>query len=256
MRTGNRRLTRLTSAFSKSLYHHAPMLALYLLRYDFCRLHKSLPVTPAMADGLDTTVRDCEWVVGLIDARAPKPNRPALRYPRLRRVATRSPRAGGFPGAGSTVTVRAEPEEAASNGRWRASAVGRLPGEPRCRAPAGIPSPGVVVSRRHGAGWKHSGFEAEQAENASEACYARAMSDHSDLIAQFLIGPPDEVPRFFIWVAQQEPGDDPRGDFIKDTRAVLQAGGDPASAVQARGLPHTVEPFGELLAEWRAAGSK
>ena len=76
MRMGNRRLTRLTNAFSKSLYHHAAMLALYFLHYNYCRIHKSLRTTPAMAAGLDTTVRDCEWIVGLVDARAPKPNRP------------------------------------------------------------------------------------------------------------------------------------------------------------------------------------
>ncbi len=76
MRMGNRRLTRLTNAFSKSLLHHAAMLSLWFLHFNFCRIHKTLRVTPAMAAGLDTTVRDCEWIVGLIDARAPKPNRP------------------------------------------------------------------------------------------------------------------------------------------------------------------------------------
>ena len=76
MRMGNRRLTRLTNAFSKRLLHHAAMLSLYFLHYNFCRVHKSLRVTPAMEAGLDTTVRSLEWIVGLIDARAPKPNRP------------------------------------------------------------------------------------------------------------------------------------------------------------------------------------
>ena len=76
IRMGNRRLTRLTNAFSKSLFHHAAMVAFYFLHYNFCRVHNSLRVTPPMAAGLDTTVRDCEWIVGLIDARTPKPNRP------------------------------------------------------------------------------------------------------------------------------------------------------------------------------------
>jgi hypothetical protein len=46
--------------------------------YNFCRIHKSLRVTPAMAAGLSDTVRDMEWVVGLIDARegAPKKRGP------------------------------------------------------------------------------------------------------------------------------------------------------------------------------------
>ena len=33
-------------------------------------------VTPAMELGLDDTVRDCAWIVSLIDARAPEPKRP------------------------------------------------------------------------------------------------------------------------------------------------------------------------------------
>lgn len=57
------------------------MLALDFLHYNFRRVHKSLRVTPSMEAGLDTTVRDCAWIVGLIDARAPKPKRPA-RYRR------------------------------------------------------------------------------------------------------------------------------------------------------------------------------
>ena len=76
VRMGVRRFTRLTNAFSKRIERHAAHLALFLLHYNFCRIHKTLRTTPAMAAGLDTTVRDCEWIVGLIDARAPKPNRP------------------------------------------------------------------------------------------------------------------------------------------------------------------------------------
>ena len=72
-----RRFTRLTNAFSKRIDNHAAMLALYFLHYNFCRVHKMLRCTPAMEAGLDPTVRRMEWIVGLIDARAPKPNRPA-----------------------------------------------------------------------------------------------------------------------------------------------------------------------------------
>ena len=52
------------------------MLALYFCHYNFVRIHKMLKVTPAMAAGVDSRLRDIEWIVGLIDARAPKPNRP------------------------------------------------------------------------------------------------------------------------------------------------------------------------------------
>ena len=77
MRMGMRRFTRLTNAFSKRIEKHAAMLALYFLHYNFCRVHKTLRCTPAMEAGMDTTVRSLEWIVGLIDVRAPKPNRPA-----------------------------------------------------------------------------------------------------------------------------------------------------------------------------------
>jgi len=52
------------------------MLSLYFMYYNFCRIHKTLKVPPAMAAGVSNTLRDVEWIVGLIDARAPKPGRP------------------------------------------------------------------------------------------------------------------------------------------------------------------------------------
>ena len=72
-----RRFTRLTNAFSKKLENHLHTWSLYFVHYNFCRVHKSLRTSPAMAAGLTDTLRDVEWIVGLIDARAPKPNRPA-----------------------------------------------------------------------------------------------------------------------------------------------------------------------------------
>ena len=77
MRMGMRRFTRLTNGFSKRVEKHAAMVALFAVHYNFCRMHKTLRCTPAMEAGLDTTVRDLEWIVELIDARAPEPNRPA-----------------------------------------------------------------------------------------------------------------------------------------------------------------------------------
>lgn len=73
MRMGMRRFTRLTNAFSKKIENHLHMLSLYFVHYNFVRIHKSLKVTPAMAAGVTDTLRDMEWIVGLIDARAPKP---------------------------------------------------------------------------------------------------------------------------------------------------------------------------------------
>ena len=78
MRTSMRRFTRLTNAFSKKVENHCHALALYFVWYNFCRIHKSHRVTPAMAAGVSDTVRDMEWIVSLIDARAPKPGRRSL----------------------------------------------------------------------------------------------------------------------------------------------------------------------------------
>ncbi len=73
MRMSMRRYTRLTNAFSKRIDNHCHALALYFVYYNFVRIHKSLRVTPAMAAGVTDTLRDVEWIVSLIDARAPKP---------------------------------------------------------------------------------------------------------------------------------------------------------------------------------------
>lgn len=74
MRMSMRRFTRLTNAFSKKVENHCHALALYFVWYNFCRQHKALGgVSPAMAAGVTDTLHDMEWIVGLIDARAPKP---------------------------------------------------------------------------------------------------------------------------------------------------------------------------------------
>ena len=43
---------------------------------NFCRIHKTLRVTPATEAGLDSLPRDAEWIVGLVDAAAPNPAKP------------------------------------------------------------------------------------------------------------------------------------------------------------------------------------
>jgi len=52
MRMGNRRMTRLTNAFSKKAENHAHMMAIYFMHYNFVRIHQTLKVTPAMAAGV------------------------------------------------------------------------------------------------------------------------------------------------------------------------------------------------------------
>ena len=76
MRMSMRRFTRLTNAFSKKIDNHAAALALYFVFYNFCRIHKTLRMTPAMAAGISNTLHDAEWIVDLIDASAQKPQKP------------------------------------------------------------------------------------------------------------------------------------------------------------------------------------
>ena len=73
MRMSMRRFTRLTNAFSKKIDNHIHTLSLYFLHYNFCRMHKTLRMSPAMAAGVSDTLHDIEWIVSLIDARASRP---------------------------------------------------------------------------------------------------------------------------------------------------------------------------------------
>jgi IS1 family transposase len=66
MRMGMRRFTRLTNGFSKKLENHGHMVALYFMHYNFCRVHKSLRVTPAMEAGLTDHVWGVDELLGLI----------------------------------------------------------------------------------------------------------------------------------------------------------------------------------------------
>jgi hypothetical protein len=47
-----RRFTRLVNAFSKSLDHIKGAVALYTAWYNFCRVHQTLRVAPAMEAGI------------------------------------------------------------------------------------------------------------------------------------------------------------------------------------------------------------
>lgn len=73
MRMSMRRFTRLTNAFSKKLDNHIHALALYFVFYNFCRLHKTLKTSPAMAAGVSETLWSLEDVVAKIDEMAPAP---------------------------------------------------------------------------------------------------------------------------------------------------------------------------------------
>jgi IS1 family transposase len=73
MRMSMRRFTRLTNAFSKKLDNHIHALALYFAFYNFCRIHKTLRMSPAMAAGITDRLWSLEDIVARIDADAPAP---------------------------------------------------------------------------------------------------------------------------------------------------------------------------------------
>ncbi len=73
MRMSMRRFTRLTNGFSKKLDNHIHALALYFAFYNFCRIHKTLKVTPAMAARITDKLWSLEDIAERIDARQPEP---------------------------------------------------------------------------------------------------------------------------------------------------------------------------------------
>jgi IS1 family transposase len=70
MRMSMRRFTRLTNAFSKKLENHVAAVALHFMYYNFCRIHQTLRVTPAMAAGVTKTPWTVEDLVGLLARQA------------------------------------------------------------------------------------------------------------------------------------------------------------------------------------------
>lgn len=67
MRMSMRRFTRLTNGFSKKVENHLAHLALHYMYYNFCRIHKTLRVTPAMEAGIADHVWTLQKVVDLIN---------------------------------------------------------------------------------------------------------------------------------------------------------------------------------------------
>jgi IS1 family transposase len=72
LRMGLRRFTRLTNAFSKKFEYHCHMVAIYHAYYNFCRVHQTLRVTPAMEAGLADHIWTVEELVGILEARETK----------------------------------------------------------------------------------------------------------------------------------------------------------------------------------------
>ena len=70
-----RRFTRLTNAFSKRPDNHLHALALCFFHYNFCRQHKSLRVSPAMAAGVTDELLDMTHLCRLMDEANPPKKR-------------------------------------------------------------------------------------------------------------------------------------------------------------------------------------
>jgi IS1 family transposase len=81
MRMSMRRFTRLTNAHSKNVENHGHAVALYFMFYNFCRVHQSIRVTPAMESGLADRVLTVEELVALLPE-----SKPAKRGPYKKRI--------------------------------------------------------------------------------------------------------------------------------------------------------------------------
>lgn len=68
MRMQMRRFTRLTNAFSKKIENHIASIAIHYMHYNFCRIHQTLRVTPAMASGVTDRLWSIQDIIGLLES--------------------------------------------------------------------------------------------------------------------------------------------------------------------------------------------
>jgi len=59
VRMQSRRLTRLTNAFSKKFESHKAAIALHFAYYNFCKIHQTLRIAPAM----QSKITDHVWTI-------------------------------------------------------------------------------------------------------------------------------------------------------------------------------------------------
>lgn len=79
---GMRRFIRLTNAFSKKAANHAYAVALHFMHYNFCRSHKTLRMTPAMATGVTDRLWDLSDLVALVEKAEAAPKKRGPYKPR------------------------------------------------------------------------------------------------------------------------------------------------------------------------------
>ncbi len=66
MRMYMRRFARLTNAFSKKIEMHAHNVALHFMYYNFCKIHQTLRITPAMEAGIAAHAWSLDDLVALV----------------------------------------------------------------------------------------------------------------------------------------------------------------------------------------------
>jgi hypothetical protein len=66
MRMNMRRFTRLTNGFSKKVENLYYAEALYFMYYNFCRIHQTLRMTPAMKAGITDRLWEIDDVLNLM----------------------------------------------------------------------------------------------------------------------------------------------------------------------------------------------
>lgn len=69
MRMHMRRFTRLTNGFSKKVENHVSAVALHYMFYNFCRIHQTLRVTPAMAAEISDHAWDVSEIAALLESK-------------------------------------------------------------------------------------------------------------------------------------------------------------------------------------------
>jgi len=67
MRMSIRRFGRKTNAFSKKLYNHECAIGLHFMYYNYCRIHKTLRITPAMAAGITDRIWSLEDLLKILN---------------------------------------------------------------------------------------------------------------------------------------------------------------------------------------------
>jgi hypothetical protein len=62
-----RRFTRLTNAHSKKIENHMCTISLHFFHYNFCKIHQSLKVTPAMETKVTERLWDIVDIINLLE---------------------------------------------------------------------------------------------------------------------------------------------------------------------------------------------